>query len=80
MLGSFGLGVTFKEAVGTAGRAIQTTDDILPAVKVMANDYQKASPAVNWLIDHWPVALVVVALTVAGGAFGGSYVASRGRR
>ena len=80
MLGNSRLGVTFKEAVSVGGRAIQTTDEILPAVQVMATDYQKASPAVNWMIDHWPVALLVLGLTVAGGAFGGSYVASRGRR
>lgn len=70
--GMSGLGVDIRETLATAGQAVKTTEEILPAVEQMAADYQKASPLVNFLIDYWPIAVLLLSLTVAGGAAAGS--------
>lgn len=75
-----GLGITSDDLRSTALstiRTAQTMEEILPAVKVAANDYLKISPAVNWLADYWAVGLTLVGLTVMGGAAFGSIVGQR---
>jgi len=49
-------------------------EEILPSVEVMAADYQKISPLVNFMADYWSVAIIGLALVVAGGAAAGAFL------
>ena len=66
--------VSIKETMETAGQAVRTTEEILPAVETMAQDYQRISPLVNFLADYWSVAAVTLAAIMAAGAAAGSWV------
>jgi hypothetical protein len=73
MLGST-LSFDAASLINTGSQALQTTQDVLPAVSVMAKDYERFSPKLNFLMDYWPITLAVLFLTMTGGAFTGSYM------
>ena len=61
------------EMLKTTDDVQQTLKEVLPTVKIIAKDYEKASPLVNFLIDYWPIALVILTLVITGSSFAGSY-------
>lgn len=62
-----------QNPLDTVKQTLRTTEDVLPAVEVMAEDYVKVSPFINFLADYWAVALVITGATVAVGSAIGSW-------
>ena len=54
--------------------------ETLATVDLMATDYKKMSPKLNFLLDYWPLTIFGLAVTVAIGAFGGAYVVDLKRK
>ena len=74
MLGKYDMSGLGANPLDTIKQTLRTTEDVLPAVEIMAEDYAKASPLVNFMIDYWAVALLGLSLVVAGGASVGSWI------
>ena len=74
------MGIDIRETIATVGQAQKTAQEIMPAVEVMAKDYERLSPKINFLMDYWPITLAVLFTTMAGGAFAGSYWVMRKAR
>ena len=70
-----GLGII--ETLQTARDVEQTLKEVLPTVKVIASDYEKLSPSINFMAKYWPTVLVAVALVAGMGSAIGAYVVLR---
>ena len=74
------MGIDIRETIATVGQAQKTAQEIMPSVEIMAKDYERLSPKINFLMDYWPITLAVLFLTITGGAFAGSYWVMRKAR
>jgi len=70
-LGSMGIDV--QEIIGTTAMTTETIQEITPAIKQMAVDYERVSPFVNFMADYWYTALALIFASGAAGAAVGSW-------
>ena len=76
MLGRYtmqGLGVDVGGILGTTVATQKTIEEILPTVSMIAEDYEKISPLVNFTADYWYTVLAIIMATSALGAGVGAW-------
>jgi hypothetical protein len=80
MLGRYnagGMGLNVQEVIGTTAATQKTIEEILPTVELIATDYQRVSPGVNFIADYWYTVLMALFLSSALGATFGSWFVLR---
>ena len=84
MLGRYsnmrGLGINPGDIIGTTVATQRTIEEVLPTVRLIATDYERVSPVVNFVADYWYTVLAVILATSAFGAgLGAWFVLRKGK-
>lgn len=74
-----GKGICMSSSSGAVGQ-VSISDifaDLGPALKLMGQQYQKAAPTIDWLLEHRLLALTGLAALVFGAAAFGAWYGSK---
>lgn len=73
MLGRYMGSLDIKSVIGTASDAQETLVEIMPTIEMIAEDYVKVRPGVDFMSKYWYTVFIAIAFSTAIGAGVGSW-------
>ena len=70
-------GTSIEDVIETTIKTQKTLDKILPTVEMIAEDYGKISPGVDFISKYWYTTLALIAVIGAAGSAAGAYLVLR---